>query len=396
MQFSNRILKIKPSATLYAAAKVRELKEKGIKVIDFTTGEPDFPTPSKIKEACKKALDENRTRYGPVPGLPELRETIAQSLKRDYGVDYKREEILVTCGVKHAIYAALQVLINPGDEVIIPSPYWVSFVEQVSLAEGKPVVIKTDDKKGFKITPAQLEKRVTAKTKLLILNTPSNPTGACYTKEDLQKIGEVCEKKNILVLSDEIYSKLTYDGFKHTSFVSAVPSLREKTILVNGVSKAYAMTGWRMGFAAAPKELIAKMQTLQSQEITSIPTFVMWACVRAFQDCETEVEKMRSEFEKRRNLMFELLTKIPGITCLKPKGAFYLFPNVQAFKKSSQGLADTLLEKAHVACVAGEGFGAPGYLRLSYACSEKEITEGIEKIKDAIRCLAPSGKGEGV
>ncbi|MDZ4224383.1 MAG: pyridoxal phosphate-dependent aminotransferase, partial [bacterium] len=354
MKFSDRILKIKPSATLKAAAKARELKAKGVQVIDFTVGEPDFNTPEKIKEACKKALDENFTRYAPVPGFPELRQSICNYLKREFGLAYKPEEIIATAGAKHAIYAALQVLINPGDEVIIPAPYWVSFYDQVLLTGGKPVVIKTDDTTGFKMTPRQLEQNIGPKTKLLILNTPSNPTGSCYSGEELKKFGDICAGKNILVLSDEIYAKLTYDGFKHVSFVTACPEMREKTILVNGASKSYAMTGWRIGFAAAPKEIIDKMQILQSQEVTSVPTFIMRASITAFNDCDKEVEAMRREFEKRRDVAFAGLSKIKGVTCYKPSGAFYLFPNVKAFKKSSEEIAELLLEEAHVAVVSGE------------------------------------------
>jgi len=385
MRFSRRILKIRPSATLAAAAKARELKAKGIKVIDLTAGEPDFETPKKIKEACKKALNENWTKYGPVPGLLELRQAIAQRLKKDHGLNYSPEEIIVGCGAKHSIFVALQVLIDSGDEVIIPAPYWTSYPDQVMLADGKPVILAADEKTGFKITPQQLEKAINPKTKMLILNSPSNPTGACYSEEDLKAIGEICGQKNLWVLSDEIYIKLTYDELKQASFAEACPKLKDQTILVNGASKAYSMTGWRMGFAAGPKHLIDKMKIFQSQELTTIATFIQRACVSAFSNCEGEVAQMKKEFEKRRNLMFEKLTKIPGMTCFKPQGAFYLFPNVKSFKKPSQQLADYLLEEAHVAVVAGEGFGAPGYLRLSYACDTESITEGIQRIKEALK-----------
>ena len=378
MTFSKRIEAIKPSATLKAGAKAKELKSKGIPLIDFTVGEPDFNTPDKVKEACKKALDENWTHYAPVQGLPELRQAIGRTC------GYAPEEIIIHCGAKHAIYAALQVLINPGDEVVIPAPYWTSYPDQVLLAEGHPVIVPTDDAAHFKITPSQLEKAITPKTKMVILNTPSNPTGACYSGEELKKLGEVCAAKNVWVLSDEIYDKLTYDGFQHVSFGQACPALRDKIILINGASKSYARTGWRMGYTAGPKELIAKMQILLSQELTTIPTFVQRACIAAFSDCSEEVEAMRQEFEKRRNLMWERLSKVPGIRCNKPQGAFYLFPNVGSFKKSSQEIADQLLEEAHVAVVAGEAFGAPGYLRLSYACDTATIEKGIEKIRAAL------------
>lgn len=387
MRFSTRIAKIKPSPTLGAAAKVRELQAKGVEVLDFTVGELSFPTPEKVKAACKKAIDENWTRYAPVPGILELRLSIAKRLKKDYSLSYSPDEIIVTCGAKQAIYAALQVLIDDGDEVLIPSPYWVSYPDQVLLAGGRPVFLPTDAAAGFKITAEQLEKGITGKTKLLILNSPSNPTGACYAEEELKAIGAVCAAKNIAVLSDEIYDKLTYDGFRHVSFPQACPDFKEWTILINGASKDFSMTGWRMGYAAGPKEVIDKMKILQSQEITSIPTFVQRACITAFSDCDKEVEAMRKELQKRRDVMFDLLSKIRGLECSKPRGAFYLFPNVRAFKKTSAELADILLEKAHVAVVAGEGFGAPGYLRLSFVCEMKEIGEGMEKIRKTLENL---------
>lgn len=387
MEFSKRILKIKPSATLSAAAKAKELQAKGIKITDFTVGELTFHTPQKIKEACKKAIDENWTRYAIVPGILELRQAITARIKKDYAISYSPDEVIVTCGAKHAIYNVLQVLLNEGDEVLIPTPYWVSYPDQVLLADGKPVFLTTDEKNGFKTTPQQLEKSITPKTRLFILNTPSNPAGACYSGEELKALGKICAKNNILVLSDEIYDKLVFDNFKHTSFVQACPEMQDRTILINGSSKSYSMTGWRMGFAAAPKPIIDKMKILQSQELTSIPTFVQKACVEAFNGCDKEVEEMRKEIQKRRDVMHAELSKIKGVECLKPEGAFYLFPNMKAFGKPTSELADYLLEEAHVATVAGEGFGAPGYLRLSYVCETDVIREGIEKIKKALEKL---------
>ncbi|MDO8527061.1 MAG: pyridoxal phosphate-dependent aminotransferase [Deltaproteobacteria bacterium] len=382
--FSNRIQKIKSSPTLAAAAKAAELRAKGVDIIDFTTGELIFETPAKIKEACKKALDANLTRYAPVPGLLKLREAISKRIKKDFQIDYSPDEIIVTCGAKQAIYVALQVLINPGDEVIIPAPYWVSYPDQVLLAEGKPVILATDDDAGFKITPQQLERAITPKTKMLILNTPSNPTGACYNKDELKVLGDICARKKIWVLSDEIYDKLTYDNFKHVSFSEACPAWRDRTILINGASKSYSMTGWRMGYAAGPKPLIDKMKILQSQELTSIATFIQEACITAFNDCDAEVEKMRSDMELRRDVMWQEISKIYKVKCSKPHGAFYLFPNMSAFGKPTQELAEYLLEKAHVSVVAGEGFGAPGYLRLSYVCDVETIKRGVAQMKEAL------------
>lgn len=381
MQFSTRISKIQPSETLKAKFKAAELKAKGINIIDLSAGEPSFPTPEKIKTACKKAIDENYTRYAPVNGLPELRAAIAQKLKRSAGVTRLPEDIVVTCGAKQAIFSSLQVLLNAGDEVLLPTPYWVSYPAQILLAQGKPILLKTDETTDFKITPQQLKKAISAKTKLLILNSPSNPTGTAYTETELAAIGRICQTKNIWVLSDEIYDALTYDGFKQVSFLRACPDHPERTILVNGASKSYAMTGWRMGFALGPKDFIEKLKILQSQEITSIPTFVQKACVAAFQNCDEEVAQMRMELEKRRNLAYAKLIQIPKIKCFKPLGAFYLFPDVSAFQKPSSELADHLLEKAHVSVVAGEGFGSPKHLRLSFTADAAILEEGIERIR---------------
>lgn len=379
--FSNRILKIHASETLKAKLKAQELKNRGIDVISLAAGEPDFPTPAKIKEACKKALDENWTRYAPVNGLKELRQAISEKLRRVSEMECDPDQIVVTCGAKQAIYSALQVLINDGDEVLLPVPYWVSYPAQILLAGGRPVLLLTDESTGFKITPKQLEKAITKKTKLLILNSPSNPTGSCYTREEMEAIGQICRDKKIWALSDEIYEELTYDGWKHSSFLKACPEHGNRTILINGASKAYAMTGWRMGYVYASPEFIEKFKILQSQEITSIPTFIQRACLTAFRDCDKEISQMRGEFEKRRNSAYEKLTQIKGIKCFKPQGAFYFFPNVKSFGQSTSKLAEDLLEKAHVSVVAGDGFGAPGYLRLSFAAETAVLEEGIERIQ---------------
>ena len=381
--FSDRIEKIKPSATLKARLKAQELQGQGFKVIDFSAGEPDFHTPTPIKEACKKAIDKNWTRYAPIPGLLELREAIAGKLKRISGVDCNPNHIVVTCGAKQAIFSSLQVLLNPDDEVLIPAPYWVTYPEQVLLVDAKPVFLPTDESTQFKITPKQLEKAIRPKTKLLILNSPSNPTGACYTKEEYEAIGKICLDKKIWVLSDEIYEELVYDDFKQVSFLKASPKNRERTILINGASKAYAMTGWRMGYALGPSEFIEKLKTFQSQDITSIPTFIQRACITAFSDCDAEVAQMRKEFVKRRDLLYQKLTAIQGLQCAKPQGAFYIFPNLKSFKLG-QNPADFLLEKAHVVVVDGEGFGAPGYIRISFATDKATLEEGAKRIKEAL------------
>lgn len=387
MTFSDRILNIRPSETLKAKAKAAELRARGVEVIDLTAGEPDFNTPEKIKEACKKSLDANETRYGPVPGLPELRSAIAAKIKRDNRLEFSPDQIVVTCGAKQAIYSSLQVLVNPGDEVLLPAPYWVSFPSQIQLAEGRPVILETNEEKEFKITPTQLKQAITPKTKLLILNSPSNPTGACYSPAELKAIGQVCAEKKIWVLSDEIYERLTFDGLPHTSILNVCPEIEGQTLLINAASKSYAMTGWRMGFVAGPAAFIEKFKILQGQEITSIPTFIQRACVTAFNDCGAEVEKMRQAFEKRRDAFYAAVTKIPKVTCVKPKGAFYLFPNFNAYKKPASLLAEYLLDTAHVAVVAGEGFGAPGYLRLSFCLDIPILQEAAAKIGAAVKKL---------
>ncbi|MBI4124339.1 MAG: pyridoxal phosphate-dependent aminotransferase, partial [Deltaproteobacteria bacterium] len=294
MEFSRRIVDVKTSATLKAKLKALELQAQGVRVINLSAGEPSFDTPEKIKQACQKALDENFTRYGPVNGILKLREAIQQKLKRISGVEVSPEAIVVACGAKQAIFSALFILLNEGDEVLLPVPYWVTYPAQIKLAGGRPVFMPTDESTGFKITPKHLKKAVTDKTRMLILNSPANPTGSCYTGEELTALGKICSDKNIWVLSDEIYDEITFDGFQHVSFLKACPFHQERTILINGASKAYAMTGWRMGYAAGPLEFVEKLKILQGQEITSIPTFIQHACVTAFNDCDEEVKKMRA------------------------------------------------------------------------------------------------------
>lgn len=384
MPFSNRINHIKPSATLSAKLKALELKAKGVDVVNLSAGEPSFFTPDKIKEACKKAINENWSLYGPVNGFPELRQAVADCQKRTNGLDISPDAVVMSCGAKQGIYATLQILINPGDEVLIPAPYWVTYPSQVELAEGIPVTIKTAADTDFKLQPDRLRTAITPKTKLLILNTPSNPTGCCYTEEELKKIGEICAEKNIWVLSDEIYDQLTFDDFQHVSFLKAAPFHRNKTVLVNGASKSYAMTGWRVGYVIGPQAFVGKLKNFQGQEITSLPTFIQRACIVAFGECDEEAARMRKVYEERRNRAFSLLTSIKGVRCYKPKGAFYLFPEVSYYNKPTPELVDYFLEEAHVSVIAGDNFGAPGYFRLSFVAEMKEIEKGIERIKSAL------------
>lgn len=387
MEFSKRMADVKASATLRAKQKALELQAQGVRVINLSAGEPSFDTPEKIKTACKKALDQNFTRYGPVNGILKLREAIAKKLQRISGVEVSPEAIVVTCGAKQAIFSALQILLNDGEEVLLPSPYWVTYPAQIKLAGGQPVFLAADESTGFKITPKHLHKAVTAKTKILILNSPSNPTGSCYTQEELAALGKICAQKNIWVISDEIYEEITFDGFQHVSFLKACPFHAERTVLINGASKAYAMTGWRVGYAAGPLEFVERLKILQSQEITSIPTFIQHACVTAFNDCDDEIKKMRGEFAKRRDAAYKKLLKIKGVKCFKPQGAFYLFPDLRAFKKSGLELSDLLLEKAHVSVVPGESFGAEGHIRISFVNETAEIEEGIERMRKVLEAL---------
>jgi aspartate aminotransferase len=395
-RISQRACAMSPSATLAMAAKARRMRAEGVEVISFATGEPDFVTPPAIREEAKRALDEGLTHYTPSAGIPELKRAVVNKLARDNGLKYDDDEVTITCGAKQAIYNALQVIIDPGDEVIIPAPYWVSFPDQVRLADGKPVIITTTIDGSFKVTPKALEQAITSRTRAIILNTPSNPTGSAYTQEELERIGGLMCRHGITVISDEIYEKLTYDGFVHTSIAAAHPPAKEITIVVGGVSKAYAMTGWRMGFAAGPKEIITKMTMLVGQQITGIPAFVQRACVAAFDGAHEEVERMRREFESRRDLMLKRLLTVPGISCHKPEGAFYLFPNVGSYlgrkwkghtMDSATALANFLLEEGHIAVVSGDPFGAPGHIRLSYAASREDIEEGIRRLKEALAKL---------
>ena len=397
IEISKRAKEMAPSATIAMATKAKQMRADGIDVISFAAGEPDFDTPTAIREAAKAGIDEGLTRYPPSAGTPELRSAICEKLKRDNGLEYAVDEITVSCGAKHAIYNALQVITNPGDEVIIPAPYWVSYPEQVKLAGATPVIVKTDPKNEFKLKPSDLEGAITDRTRAIIMNYPSNPTGSTYSEKELKELGEVIAKHSVAIISDEIYEKLVYGGESHCSIAKACPACKPLTIIVNGVSKAHAMTGWRMGFAAGPKAIIAKMSSLSGQQLTGIPGFVQKACAEAIKGPQDEVERMRQEFMERRDLMHERLAAIPGIECRVPNGAFYLFPYVGSYfgkgvggKKigNSTDLAGYLLEEAHIATVSGDPFGAPGHIRLSYATSRENIEEGVKRMADALSKLA--------
>ena len=393
MKLADRVNKIQPSPTLAIDAKAKALKAQGIDIVGFGAGEPDFDTPDNIKEAAKRAIDAGFTRYTPVGGTDELKDAIITKLKKDNGLDYTRAQISVACGAKHSLYNISQALIQEGDEVIIPSPYWVSYPDQVVLAGGKPVFIETDESTAFKITPEMLEKAITKNTRALILNSPCNPTGASYGQAELQALGEVCLKHDFVIITDDIYERLIYDNLSFCNIATVMPSLKQRVIVVNGVSKTYAMTGWRIGYTAGPEEVICAMTKMQSQSTSNPSSIAQKAAVEALNGPQDAVAKMVVEFEKRRTYIVERLNAIPGVSCLTPNGAFYAFPNIsRIFGKShgtttisnSSDFAAYLLEQAKVALVPGIAFGADNYVRLSYATGMETIKKGIDRIEEAV------------
>lgn len=395
---SNRILNMAESETLAMTAKARELKAQGKDVISLSIGEPDFNTPDTVKDAAKQAIDDNFTHYPPVPGYADLREAIAQKFKRDNNLDYKPEQIVVSTGGKQAIYQVVQCLVNPGDEVIIPTPFWVSYKEIVRVAEGKPVYVKTSIENDFKVTPAQLEAAITPRTKLIMFSSPSNPTGLLYTKEELKGIAEVVARhENLFVMSDEIYEHINFVG-KHES-LAQFPEVKERVITVNGVAKGFAMTGWRIGFIGAPLVIAKACNKLQGQVTSATCSIAQKATVRAMQmDPATsdDIINMRNIFRQRRDMVYQLLCDIPGLKVCMPQGAFYFFPDVSSYygksfngKKieNSTDMAFYLLNEANVATVMGSAFGDDDCIRLSYATSEALLREALRRIKEALAQL---------
>lgn len=398
MKLADRVNKIQPSPTLAIDAKAKALKAQGVDVVGFGAGEPDFDTPANIREAGKKAIDAGFTRYMAVGGADDLKDAIIAKMKRDHGLEYTREEISVACGAKHTLYNLSQALIQEGDEVIIPGPYWVSYPDQIVLAGGTPVFIMTDESTGFKITPEQLDKAITPKTRYLILNSPCNPTGSTYSKEELEAIGQVLLKhEHVMVVADDIYERLIYDGLKFYNIAQVVPALKPRTIVVNGVSKTYAMTGWRIGYACGPKEIMNAITKMQSQSTSNATSIAQKAAVEALNGPQDTVDAMCVEFEKRRSYIVERLNAMPGVSCFKSNGAFYVFPNFSgcygkttpAGKKieNSSDFAAYLLEDAKVALVPGVAFGDDRYARLSYAISMENIAKGMDRIAEAIKNL---------
>ncbi|MBF0405381.1 pyridoxal phosphate-dependent aminotransferase [Candidatus Magnetominusculus xianensis] len=397
MMISKRAKKVKPSATLSIDTKAKEMKAAGIDVISFAVGEPDFDTPDNIKAAAIKAINEGFTKYTPVGGIPELKNAIAAKLQKDNGLDYKPNEILVSVGAKHSLYNAAQALYSEGDEVIIPAPYWVSYPDQTLLNDAAPVIVETREEDLFVVSPDQLSKAVTKKTKAIVLNYPSNPTGFTYDRKALEAIAEIAVKNNIYVISDEIYEMLLYDGLKHVSIASIDPEIKKRTIVINGFSKSYAMTGWRIGYAAGDAAVIKAMENIQSQSTSNPTSISQKAALEAVNGPQDFIPVMLTEFDKRRKYLVAELNAIDGVSCKMPQGAFYAFANIKAYlgKKSpnmeiadSSAMALYLLEEAAVALVPGSAFGAEGYIRMSYATSMEKITEGLKRLKSALQKLA--------
>ncbi len=378
---SSRIAQVAPSLTLSITAKAKALKAQGIDVISLGAGEPDFDTPDFVKDAAIDALKKGATKYTPVEGTIELRKAIVAKLKRDQGLTYAPDQIIVSSGAKHSIFNLFQVLLNEGDEVLIPSPYWLSYPEMVTLSGGKNVFLETTEKTEFKITPAQLEKSITPKTKILVLNSPSNPTGAVYRKKELEALVPVLLKHpQVLILSDEIYEKLIYEGVTHTSIAQLHPEIAKRTLLVNGHSKAYAMTGWRLGYSACAKEIADAVSTYQSHSTSNPTSFAQAGGVAALEKGEAEVRKMKEVFEKRRNLFVAELKKISQFKVFIPQGAFYIFMNIEGTGLDSMKLTEKLLEVARVAVVPGAVFGSNRHIRLSFACSEQDLLEASKRL----------------
>ncbi len=390
MKVSQRAAAVPPSATIAVTSRAKEMKAKGLDVLGFAAGEPDFDTPDFIKEAAIEALKKGQTKYTPAAGIPELRKAIAEKLKRENGLDYSFEQIVVNIGAKHSVYMTMQTLVDPGDEVLLPTPYWVTYPETIKLAGGKAVLLETSAQTGYKITPGQLKAAIADKTVLLVLNSPNNPGGFCYSPDELRALAKVLEGTKVMVLSDEIYERLVYAGTQFLSFAAISQDAYHRTMTINGLSKSFAMTGWRLGYTAGPIEAIKAMARMQDHMTQNPVTFTQPAAIAALKDTTGVVEKMRLEFEKRGRFMAEQLNAIDGIQCAAPQGAFYCFPDVSAHYgrtiggvtlAGSMDFAAALLEQAMVAVVPGEPFGSPNNIRLSFACSMEQIEKGIARIR---------------
>jgi aspartate aminotransferase len=392
---ADRLKTLVPSATLAMNAKARAMRAQGVDVISFSVGEPDFDTPRHIKDAAVRALDKGQTKYTEVGGIPELRAAVCHKLRRDHGLEYAADEVTVSCGAKHTLYNIVMALVNPGDEVLIPSPYWVSYPEQVRLLGGVPVSVETHESTGFDLDPAAVRRALTPRTKLIILDSPGNPTGAVFSPAALEEVARIALERGLWVVSDECYEALTYEG-RHVSIASLSPEVKARTILVNTCSKAYAMTGWRIGYAAGPKAIIRAMTDIQSQVTSNAASIAQWAAVEALTGPQDEIAKMVGEFDHRRRAIIAALNAIPGVHCATPKGAFYAFPNVSGLfgkrwkggvLKGSVDVCTFLLEEARIACVAGQDFGSDAHIRISYATGIETIREGMRRMDAAVRAL---------
>jgi aspartate aminotransferase len=393
---SNRAKSLKPSPTLAINAKAKAMQAQGIHVISFGAGEPDFDTPENIKQAAIRAIEEGFTKYTPVGGIDELKDAVIRKFQRDNRLTFKRSEVLISCGGKHSFYNLAQAIFDAGDEVIVPAPYWVSYPPMVALAQAVPVILNTREEDGFRVTPEDLKKAITPKTKALVLNSPSNPTGGAYTKTDLEEIAEIALAHDFFVISDEIYEKIVYDGFEVVSIASLGEEIRKRTIIVHGVAKTYSMTGWRIGFSAGPGEIIAAMSNIQSQSTSNPTSIAQKASVEALIGPQDEVTKMVSAFSERRHYIIDRLNRMEDVSCYNPVGAFYAFPNFSSYYgKSYQGkkianstdLADYFLDVARVAVVPGGEFGADAFERLSFATSMENIKEGLNRIEESLKNL---------
>ena len=396
LQISRRAAQIAPSATLAIDARAKALKAEGRDVVGFGAGEPDFDTPAYIREAAHRAIDEGKTRYTPVPGTLSLRKKIAEKFLKDNGLVYDPAEIIVSSGAKQSLFTALSVLVDESDEVLIPSPYWVSYPEMVKMVGGLPVFVPCFSEDGFRVRPEEIEKRVTHRTKALILNSPSNPNGSVLPRETLEKIADLAVEKGFYVISDEIYEKLIYDGCEHVSIASLGERIKAQTVVVNGASKAYAMTGWRIGYAAGPAAVIKAMSAFQSHAASNANSVAQYATEAALSGGEEELSRMVAAFDQRRRLLCDLINRVPGLRCDLPHGAFYVMMDMRALLgrrcgdtviDSSNTFAGVLIERECVAVVPGEAFGEPGFVRLSYAVSEERIREGLRRMANFVATL---------
>lgn len=387
METATRLKLLTPSLTLAVDSKAKAMKAEGIEVFGFGAGEPDMDTPEHIKAAAITALQQGRTKYTPSAGIPELRQAISQKFLKDNGLDYKSSQVIVSNGAKQSCFNAIAAVVNEGDEVIIPAPYWLSYPEMVRLVGGQPVIVETREENNWKITAEDFENAMTPRTKMIIINSPGNPTGSVYTRDELRALAEVAAEEDIFILSDEIYEKLTYDGAEHISIASVSPEAYDLTITVNGFSKAYAMTGWRLGYLAAPEPIARAIDSMQSHMTSNACSFAQYGGLAALTGDQQCVVDMREEFDIRRQYMFERLTQIPGVTAVRPQGAFYVLANIGGLGIKSQNFADRLLSKANVAIVPGIAFGDDRTVRLSYATSLDIIKSGVDRIEEFCKTL---------